>query len=109
MCLHKKASRKGTRTPPASGKPPYALGGDLYGLPESSGEMVIWIITYIFSKQVHFVPCPKIPSVHLLAKLFMQHMYRLQEILKHIISDHGLQFTLQFWQEILKLLCYPRS
>lgn len=46
-------------------------------LPKSSGNTVIWVITDLFSKQVHFVPCQKIPSNHTLMKMFVQHVYRL--------------------------------
>lgn len=37
-------------------------------LPESSGNMVIWVVTDLFSKQVHFTPCSKIPLVCTLYK-----------------------------------------
>lgn len=30
-------------------------------LPESSGNTFIWVVTDLFSKQVHCVPCQKIP------------------------------------------------
>lgn len=29
---------------------------------ESSGNTVIWVVTDLFSKQLHFITCPKIPS-----------------------------------------------
>lgn len=38
-------------------------------------QYMIWVVTDLFSKQVHFVACPKISSTQSLAKLFMQHMY----------------------------------
>lgn len=73
-------------------------------LPESLGNMVIWVIIDLFSNQMHFVPCQKTPSVHILVKLFVQHVYRLHRAPERIVSDRGVQFTAQFWQECLKLL-----
>lgn len=72
-------------------------------LPESSGN-TIWVITDLFSKQVQFVPCQKIPSIHTLAKLFIHHVYRPHGGQQRIISVHRMQFTFKFWQEFLKLL-----
>lgn len=73
-------------------------------IPENSENTVIWEITYLFSKQVHFVPWQKIPSIHTLAKLFIHHIYRLQGALLGKFSNHGVQFTSKFWQKFLKLL-----
>lgn len=41
---------------------------------ESAGNTVIWVVTDLFSKQVHFIPCPKIPTARALAKLFVQYV-----------------------------------
>ncbi|ETE60957.1 Tf2-1, partial [Ophiophagus hannah] len=38
----------------------------------------------LFSKQAHFVVCPKILSAQVLDKMFVQHIYRLHRVLKHI-------------------------
>lgn len=73
-------------------------------LTESLGNTVIWVITDLFSKHVHFVPCQKILSAHTLAELLIHHVYRLHSAPQQIISDHGVQFTSKFWQEFLKLL-----
>ncbi|XP_060539362.1 queuine tRNA-ribosyltransferase catalytic subunit 1 isoform X1 [Pantherophis guttatus] len=73
-------------------------------VPESGGCTVIWAVTDLFSKQVHFIPCSKIPSAKTLAKLFIQHVYRLHGAPKGIISDRGVQFTSNFWKEFLGLI-----
>ena len=39
-------------------------------LPESQKKTVIWVVTDLFSKQVHFVPCAGIPIAGQLAKLY---------------------------------------
>lgn len=62
-------------------------------LPESSSNMVIWMVTDLFSKQAYFIACQKIPSAGTLAKLFVQHVYRLQWVAEQIISDQGVKFT----------------
>lgn len=72
---------------------------------EISMDWTTWELgKYLFSKQVHFVACPKIPSVQTLTKLFVQHIYCLHGVPERIISDQGVQFTSRFWQEFLKLL-----
>lgn len=57
--------------------------------PENMGNTVIWVITDLFSKQVHFILWQKIPSAWGLTKLFLHHIYRLHDAPQHIISDWG--------------------
>lgn len=52
-------------------------------LSESSGNTIIWVITDLFSKEMHFVPSQKILSARTLAYLFIHHIYRLQGILSN--------------------------
>lgn len=70
-------------------------------LPESGGNTVIWTVVDLFSKQAHFIPCQKLPSVRVLAKMFVQHIYRLHGVPKWIISD-------QLWQEFWNLIGSPQ-
>lgn len=65
-------------------------------LQESGGNTVIWVITDLFSKQVHFVPCQKIPTAKTLARMFVQHIYQLHGVPQWIISNRGVQFTSEF-------------
>lgn len=108
MHSSKTTSRESVRTPTARGKAPAPwkeMSMDLRAeLPENSGNSVIWVMTDIFSKQVHIIPCLKIPSARTLAKLFIEHIYRLHGVPECIISDRRVQFTSQFWQEFLKVL-----
>uniref|UniRef100_A0A670Z7K1 Integrase catalytic domain-containing protein n=1 Tax=Pseudonaja textilis TaxID=8673 RepID=A0A670Z7K1_PSETE len=73
-------------------------------LPESAGNTVIWVVTDLFSKQVLFIPCQKIPTTKALAKMFLIHIYRLHGAPQWIISDRGVQFTSKFWRAFLNLL-----
>lgn len=71
-------------------------------LPERGrGNTVVWVVTDRFLKQKS---CPQIPSSKTLAKLFVQHVFRLRGAPDSITSDRGVQFTSQFWQECFKLL-----
>lgn len=55
--------------------------------PESSGNTVIWVVTNLFSKQVHFIPYQKIPTAKALAKMFLHHLYQLHGAPQRVISD----------------------
>lgn len=71
---------------------------------KSSGSTTIWTIVDLFSNKAHFIMCPKLSSTWVLVKMFVQHVYRLHGVSKHIISDWGLQFMAKFWWEFLKLI-----
>lgn len=73
-------------------------------LPKSSGNTIIWTMIDLFSKQVHFVPCQNIFSARTLAKLYVQHVYRLHRAPERMILGCRIQFTSWFWQEFLRLL-----
>ena len=74
------------------------------GLPPSAGNTVIFTIVDRFSKTVHFVPLPKLPSASETADLMVQHVYRLHGIPQDIVSDRGPQFTSQVWKAFCKAL-----
>ncbi|KAK9399012.1 hypothetical protein NXF25_013981 [Crotalus adamanteus] len=73
-------------------------------LPPSRNYTVIWTVIDLFSKQAHFIPCKGLPSAQRLARLFIQHVYRLHGVPRRVISDRGVQFTAQFWRTFLKLV-----
>lgn len=58
-------------------------------LPDS-GNMVIWIMIDLFSKQAHFIACSGLPSAHKLTKLFIKHIYRMHGVPCRIFSDRGV-------------------
>lgn len=70
------------------------------GLPLSQGNTIILTIVDRFSKSVHFVALPKLPSAWEMADLLMAHVFCLHGIPVDIVSDRGLQFTSQVWKEL---------
>lgn len=63
---------------------------------ESQGNMVIWMVIDLFSKQAYFVACAGLPSASKLAKLFITHIYRLHGVPRRIVSDRGYNSPLIF-------------
>ena len=51
-----------------------------------------------FSKIVHFIALPKLPSTAEMADLLVTHVIRLHGIPLNIVSDRGPQFTSRVWQ-----------
>lgn len=74
------------------------------GLPLSQGNSVILTIVDRFSKAVHFVALPKLPTAQETADLLMLHVFRLHGIPKDIVSDRGPQFTSQVWKAFCQAL-----
>ena len=68
------------------------------GLPESEGNTTVLTIVDRFSKQVHYVPLPKLPTASETAKLLVLHVFRLHGIPSDIVSDRGPQFTSCVWR-----------
>ena len=77
----------------------------LSGLPKTrSGNSMIMVVVDTLTKMVHFVPCPakcKAPDV---ARLYVQHIFRLHGWPKAIISDRDGRFIDQFWQSMCSQL-----
>ncbi len=74
------------------------------GLPPSEGNDTILTIVDHFSKAVHFVPLPKLPSALETANLLVTHVFRLHGIPQDIVSDRGPQFTSQVWKAFCQAL-----
>ena len=74
------------------------------GLPPSDGNDTILTIVDRFSKAVHFVPLPKLPSALETATLLTQHVFRLHGITQDIVSDRGPQFSSQVWKAFCRAL-----
>uniref|UniRef100_A0A3B4VHR5 Gypsy retrotransposon integrase-like protein 1 n=1 Tax=Seriola dumerili TaxID=41447 RepID=A0A3B4VHR5_SERDU len=72
------------------------------GLPPSEGKTVILTIIDRFSKCVHYVPLPKLPSALETSELLIQHVFRLHGLPSDIVSDRGPQFTSQVWRDFCK-------
>ena len=68
------------------------------GLPPSGGKTVILTIIDRFSKAVHLVALPKLPSARETADLLVENVFRLHGLCFDIVSDRGPQFTSQVWK-----------
>ncbi|KAJ8356966.1 hypothetical protein SKAU_G00197600 [Synaphobranchus kaupii] len=103
VCARSKASHQppsGRLLPlPVPGRPWSHIGVDFVtGLPLSEGNSVILTIVDRFSKAVHFIPLPKLPSALETAELLVVHVVRLHGIPSDIVSDRGPQFSSQVWK-----------
>ncbi|XP_026164228.1 uncharacterized protein LOC113131342 [Mastacembelus armatus] len=74
------------------------------GLPPSLGNTTILTIVDRFSKMVHFVPLPRLPSALRTAQALVDHVVRLHGIPQEIVSDRGPQFIATSWREFCRLL-----
>ena len=74
------------------------------GLPLSEGNTTILTIVDRFSKMVHFVPLPKLPSATELAEVMLSNVFRLHGLPKDVVSDRGPQFISRFWRAFCNLL-----
>uniref|UniRef100_A0A3B3BM67 Gypsy retrotransposon integrase-like protein 1 n=1 Tax=Oryzias melastigma TaxID=30732 RepID=A0A3B3BM67_ORYME len=74
------------------------------GLPPSQGKTVVLTVVDRFSKMVHFIALPKLPSAKETAEVLLQEVFRLHGVPRDIVSDRGPQFTSRFWAEFCRLL-----
>ena len=74
------------------------------GLPPSEGNTTILTIVDRFSKSVHYVPLPKLPSALETADLLVSHVFRLHGIPQDIVSDRGPQFASRVWKAFCQAL-----
>lgn len=74
------------------------------GLPSSGGNTVILTIVERFSKSVHFVPLPKLPTALETADLLVSHVFRSHGIPVDTVSDRGHQFTTQVWWAFCRVI-----
>ncbi|KAK7887257.1 hypothetical protein WMY93_026878 [Mugilogobius chulae] len=74
------------------------------GLPVSEGNSVILTIVDRFSKSVHFVGLPKLPSAQETSELLVKHVFRLHGTPLDIVSDRGPQFISQVWRSFCQAL-----
>ena len=103
ICARSKASHRppaGLLHPlPVPGRPWSHISLDFVtGLPVSQGHDTILTVVDRFSKAVHFIPLPKLPSALETAELLVQHVIRPHGIPRDIVSDRGPQFVSRVWQ-----------
>jgi transposase InsO family protein len=73
------------------------------GLPRSKHVNCILVIIDSFTKYAHFLALSHPFTAASVAKLFLDHVYRLHGMPVAIISDRDRIFTSHFWQELFKL------
>lgn len=73
------------------------------GLPKSGTANAILVVIGKFSKFGHFIPLKHPFTAASVAKLFLDHVYRLHGMPQTIVSDLDHIFTSQFWQTLFKL------
>jgi len=68
------------------------------GFPKGrKGNDVIWVIIDRLTKSTLFFPIKMIDSIDKLAKIYINEVVRLHEILVSIVSDRDPRFTPRFW------------
>ena len=107
VCARSKASHRppaGLLQPlPIPSRPWSHIGMDFVtGLPVSQGCDTILTVVDRFSKAVHFVPLPKLPSAAETADLLTLHVVRPHGIPSDIVSDRGPQFISKVWKAFCK-------
>ena len=73
-------------------------------LPKSNGYTAIAVFMDKLTKIVHLACCTKEVTAMEYAKLFVDHIFRLQNLPKVIISDQDPCFTGKSWKPLFELL-----
>jgi hypothetical protein len=73
------------------------------GLPKSGNKSVIMVVVDRLSKYAHFYALQNPFMTSTVAQLFMDQVFKLHGMPHSIVSDHGLTFNINFWQELFKL------
>jgi len=86
---------------PIPTKPWEIIGVDfIVSLPTSQGCTCIMVTSDHLTKMIHLVPCADVPSADLTAKLLLFNVFRYHGFPKIIVSDHGSQFSSEFWTSL---------
>jgi hypothetical protein len=73
------------------------------GFPTSKGYNCILVVVDLFSKYNHFLALKHPFTALSVAKLFMQHIYKLHGLPSALVSDLDRVFTSNLWCELFKL------
>jgi hypothetical protein len=74
------------------------------GLPKSQGKDVILVIVDRLTKYAHFLPMAHPYTVHIVANLFLDNIFKLHGMPAVSVSDRDRIFTSKLWQEIFAAL-----
>ena len=72
-------------------------------LPRSKGKNVIMVVVDRFIKYGNFIPLSHPFSVTIVAAAYLDNVYKLHGNPTSIVSDKGLTFLSNFWQDLFKL------
>ena len=77
----------------------------LTGLPATpEGFDAVVVFCCRLSKMVHFVPCRKSIDAPQLARLFVDHVFKLHGLPANLVSDRDPRYTSHFWRAVFDLL-----
>lgn len=74
------------------------------GLPDSGGHSVDLTVVDRFSKMVHFIPLPKLPSAKETAEAFLRNVVHLHGFPVDMVSNRGPQLNSRFWEASCSLV-----
>lgn len=74
------------------------------GLPMSGGKNVILVVVDRFTKYGHFLALSHPFTAQMVAKSFLDHIYKLHGLPVSILTDRDKVFTSHFWKELFKIL-----
>ena len=99
-------SRQMKLVPIPTGERPFEeIAIDFVGeLPESEGFNAILVVTDRFTKVQHYIPAKTTWTASDVATIYINEIWRLYGLPKHITSDRGPQFASKFLKEINKSL-----
>jgi hypothetical protein len=73
-------------------------------LPTSKGKNVILVVVDSLTKYAHFLPLAHPYTVHTVATLFLDNIFKLHGLPKVIVTDRDRIFTSKLWQEMFAAL-----
>ena len=73
------------------------------GLPKSEGKEVIMVVVDRFSKYAHCMALSHPYSAPMVAKVFMENVYKLHGLPASITSDRDPVFLSRFWKELFSI------
>ena len=75
----------------------------IIGLPKMNlGHDSVWVVVDRLTKLVKFIPTRKDVKIPEVARLLIEHLYKLYGLPADIVSDRDRKFDSHFWREVFK-------